>query len=1435
MQNVVPSDKKFLNLFPELALSTKKLEILKNVELTNISVYKKSRRLEISIVSKKLISAQILEDLEQSLVKTFELESVYLKISFKTELSLTQSLLEYWDSIIYLICKKNAMNRGIMSDCKWELIEKKLLIKLQTKGVHILKSKACDIALEDMIFELFSQRIKVEFRDSETDESVKAEYLKDKFNEESKVIDFALKAQGSCKSPNGRRKKKADGSAHSSIEDIIVGKIFNDKLLKMIDVTQESGKVALQGEVFRVEFREIRGDRYIFIFDITDFTSSLTMKLFVEKGDIDHIKERIKPGIVVRVKGEAQYDKFSKELTIFASDIIEIENEIRLDTAEEKRVELHLHTQMSAMDGITPVKELVKRAAYWGHKAIAITDHGVVQAYPDAYEAARENKIKIIYGIECYLLDDSIPIVYKPNGQSLEEEFVVVDIETTGLNSDKDKITEIGAVKIRGGKIIDKFSCFVNPGIPIPSFIVKLTGITDEMVKDSPAIEYVLTEFLQFANNATLVAHNANFDLGFIRHFARIIGEKVNNSVVDTLQLCRNLFPELGKYKLSVIAKHLGIGLENQHRAVDDSRATAEIFLNCIEKLKDKDVKTINDIQNLFAGNDDYKKANSYHAIILVKNYTGLRNLYKIVSHSHLKYHYKKPRVPKKLFMTYKEGLIIGSACEAGELYRAILENKSEEDIKKISLFYDYLEIQPLANNQFLINNGKIGSQEELRNINRKIVELGEKFNKPVVATCDVHFMDPRDEVFRRILMSGQGFADADNQAPLFLRTTDEMLEEFNYLGKEKAYEVVIQNTNKISDMVDEIAPVPSGTFPPKIEGAEEEIKYLAQKRSKELYGEPLPEIVATRLEKELNSIIKNGFAVMYIIAQKLVSKSLNDGYLVGSRGSVGSSFVANLVGITEVNSLQPHYICSNCKYSEFVLDSEIDCGFDLPDKVCPECGKPLSKDGYDIPFETFLGFDGDKEPDIDLNFSGDYQAIAHKYTEELFGEGHVFRAGTIGSVADKTAYGFVKNYLDEREIIVTNAEVNRLVKGCTGIKRTTGQHPGGIMIIPQDKEIYDFSPIQRPADDVDSNITTTHFDYHFLHGSILKLDILGHDDPTVIKMLEGLTGVDARTIPIGEKRTMGIFSSTKAIGVEAKDISSEVGTFAIPEFGTKFVRQMLVDTMPKTFSELIRISGLSHGTDVWLNNAQNIIRDQTATLAECICCRDDIMIYLMHKGLVPKTAFKIMEDVRKGKGLRQEYEQVMKENNVPKWYIESCKTIKYMFPKAHAAAYVMMAFRIAWFKVYYPEAFYATYFTVRADDFDAEMMTRGQDLVRNKIKEYEQKGNNLSQKEKNVLTILEVANEMYARKIKFLPVDLYKSDALKFEITPEGIRPPLNSLQGLGTNAALNIVESRKAGDFLSFDELRLKAKISKTVIEILQKHGCLKGMPESNQLSFF
>lgn len=1464
--------KKLVDLFPEIAQKSEISSITDEINITYINAFPKIKSLEIGLSIPNLIPIMKICNLEGIFEQTYNLKKVTLKPSFSQSISLSEIITNYNESLLKYLFHKQPSTRGILKGCTIKEESGNVNIFLQLPGATFLRHKKVGDMLEQFIKDGFNISTKVLFHESSHQSCSIEDYSKIRDEKEVELVNSAMNQQMQAQaeaassnmatssksqknsSENKFKDKEQSGSGYqkwkgntmdrgrisssgrASTPDAIVGRPFNEEIMPMNEVTQDSGRVAIQGEIFNVEFKEIKSGKSIVTIEVTDFKGSVQVKFFAEPEEVERLSQALKTGVFVKVRGEAQYDKFTKEMVVMAIDIVEGKKVKRQDHAEKKRVELHLHTQMSSMDGVTPVKDLVKQAAAWGHKSIAITDHGVVQAYPDAFDAGKKNNIKIIYGLECYLLNDSNSIVYHPTKHSFDGNFVVLDIETTGLNPEKDRITELGAVKIRNGNVIETFESLVNPGVPIPGNIVKLTGITDEMVKDAPPIEQVLLEFLEFINGAALAAHNSNFDMGFIRHNLHKMGEKINNPVVDTLQMSRAMFPELNKFKLNLVAKHLNIPLENHHRAVDDAKAAAGILTKCFELLsKQKNLTCITQIDNNLQNTSDIKGLESFHAIILVKNTIGLKNLYKIVSESHLKYFYKKPRVPKRLLMSHKEGLIIGSACEAGELYKAILDGKSDDEIQRIARFYDYLEIQPLGNNQFLLDKGKVKNQEELININKRIVKYGERLNKPVVATCDVHFMEPRDEVFRRILQAGQGFDDADKQAPLYLRTTEEMLKEFSYLGDTKAFEVVVENTNMISDMIESIPPVPSGVFPPKIEGAEEEIKTMSENKAKEIYGDPLPEVVAQRMEKELNSIIKNGFAVMYLIAQKLVHKSVSDGYLVGSRGSVGSSFIANMAGITEVNSLQPHYICTNCKHSEFILDGRVDCGFDLPDKTCPNCGNRLKKDGYDIPFETFLGFDGDKEPDIDLNFSGEYQPKAHKYTEELFGEGYVFRAGTIASVAEKTAFGYVKNYLDERGKIVTNAEINRLIKGCTGVKRTTGQHPGGIMIVPQDKEIYDFSPIQRPADDTSSEITTTHFDYHFLHGSILKLDILGHDDPTVIKMLEDLTGVDATQIEIGEKNTMAIFSGTEVLGIKPSDVNSDVGTFAIPEFGTKFVRQMLVDTKPTTFSELIRISGLSHGTDVWLNNAQDLIRSGICNLSQSICCRDDIMIYLMHAGLNPKTAFKIMEDVRKGKGVKTEYEEAMREKNVPDWYIDSCKKIKYMFPKAHAAAYVMMAFRIAWFKVNHPKAFYVAYFTVRADDFDAELMTNGQDVVKNKIEEYERKGNTISTKEKNVLTILEVANEMYARGINFLPVDLYKSDPVKFIIEENGIRPPFNSLQGLGINAANNIIEARDGIPFSSIEDLRIRAKISKSVIEILKSNGCLHGLDESNQMSLF
>ena len=956
------------------------------------------------------------------------------------------------------------------------------------------------------------------------------------------------------------------------------------------------------------------------------------------------------------------------------------------------------------------------------------------------------------------------------------------------------------------------------------------------MVNGQPTIDEVLPKFMEFVGDSVLVAHNAAFDVGFIKKNLMDMGKTLKNPVMDTVPLARYLYPDLKKVKLNLVAKHLGISLENHHRAVDDAKATAEILKFSFKKMKEEmdihDVKTLNE---KYLSNIDVKKLPLHHIIILAKNQTGIKNLYKLVSMAHLDYFARRPRLPKSIITEYREGLIIGSACEAGQLYKAVLEGKTDGELKEIASFYDYLEIQPIQNNEFLIRKGNVKDEEELRELNRKIYDLGKEMDKPVVATCDCHFLDPNDEVFRRIIMAGQGYGDADNQPPLYFRTTNEMMKEFEYLGEEACREVVIENTQKIADMVEVVKPIPDETFPPKIEGAEEEIRNMTMNKVHSIYGENLPEVVQKRLDKELNSIINNGYAVLYLIAQKLVAKSLEDGYLVGSRGSVGSSFVATMSDITEVNGLPPHYVCPNCKKSEFFLDGSISSGADLPDKNCPECGTKYIKDGHDIPFETFLGFEGDKEPDIDLNFSGEYQAVVHKYTEVLFGKGYVFKAGTIGTVAEKTAYGFVKKYLQERGLVVSQAEIERLTIGCTGIKRTSGQHPGGIMVVPNDNEIYNFCPIQHPADDVNTDIITTHFDYHSISGRLLKLDILGHDDPTVLRMLQDLTGLDPKTIPLNDPKVISLFTSPDALGVTKEELGCEVGSYGLPEFGTKFVRQMLVDTQPKSFADLVRISGLSHGTDVWLNNAQYFIKEGYTTLKDCIATRDDIMVYLMYKDLPPKTAFTIMEKVRKGKGLSEDDEALMREKNVPDWYIESCKRIKYMFPKGHAVAYVMMAVRIAYYKVYYPEAYYTTYFTVRADDFDADLICKGEEAIKAKMEELNSLGNNISVKEKGLLTILEISYEMYKRGLNFLKVDLYKSEATKFKIEEDGIRPPLNALQGVGDNAAKSIVECRVNGEFISKEDLRLRSKVSKTVIETLDNHGCLEGMQESNQLSLF
>ena len=1224
--------------------------------------------------------------------------------------------------------------------------------------------------------------------------------------------------------------------------------VINDPLVKIVDLNAESGNVCIDGEIQSMEDKETKTGKVILSIDIYDGTSTMTCKAFLPGNNAKKIIKRLKGTPAIKLAGKAQMDTFSNELTIMANTIMVSEplpKVTRMDNAEVKRVELHMHTKMSQMDAMTSATDLIKRAMKWGMKSIAITDHGVVQAFPEAHKLlGRDNPdMKVIYGVEAYLAPDKENSVTNPKGQDIDTTYCVLDLETTGFSAVTEKITEVGIMKVKNGEVIDEFSCFVNPEKPIPQRVVEVTNITDDMVKDAETIDKVFPKILEFLGDSVIVAHNAKFDVGFLKHNAKVLGYEFDYTVVDTLTLAKDVFPNMKKYKLGKIADELGIVVEVAHRALDDVDTTVKVFNVMLEKLKNKGVTKLEEIDTIGrdeqAKKEEYKKLNTYHAIILAKNYVGLKNLYKLISISHLDYFYKKPRILKSIYKKYSEGLILGSACEAGELYQAIELGKSDEEIENIARDYDYLEIQPIGNNEFLVRNGVVPDREYLKDINRKIVELGEKLNKLVVATCDVHFMDPQDEIYRRILEAGQGYKDADEQAPLYLRTTEEMLQEFSYLGEEKAYEVVVTNTNKVADMCDKICPISPEKCPPHIPGCEEDIKNITFKKAHELYGDPLPEIIQTRLDKELNSIISNGYSVMYIIAQKLVWKSNEDGYIVGSRGSVGSSLVAFMTGITEVNSLPPHYRCPNCKYSDFT-DYGIGNGFDLPDKECPKCGTKLAKDGMDIPFETFLGFNGDKEPDIDLNFSGEYQAKAHKYTEVIFGKGTTFKAGTVGTVADKTAFGYVKKYYEERNIPINKAEVLRLSQGCTGIKRTTGQHPGGIIVVPKGREIYEFCPVQHPADDPDSDIITTHFDYHSIDANLLKLDILGHDDPTVIRMLQDLTGIAPTEIPLDDKETMSIFNSTDALGVTPEQIHSEVGTFGIPEYGTKFARGMLVDTHPTTFDELIRLSGLSHGTDVWLGNAQTLIEQGIVTLKEAICCRDDIMVYLMKKGLPPDKAFKIMETVRKGKALKdpekwEGFKEIMKQYDIPDWYVKSCEKIKYMFPKAHAAAYVTNAFRIAWFKVHIPLAYYSAYFSIRAKAFDADVMINGKEKVKNKMKEIEMLGNSATPKDKDMYDDLEIVLEMYERGFRFLPIDLYKSHATKFQIEGDYIRPPLNSIAGLGNVAAESIANARKEEKFMSIDDMKIRAKIGDSVTDLLRQFGCLEGMSQSNQLSLF
>ena len=1272
---------------------------------------------------------------------------------------------------------------------------------------------------------------------------------------------FAAGAKRGNKEDFKRALKRSDNP------DVLYGKDFEEEAMLIEDIIGEIGEVTIRGKIINFDSREIKNEKTILIFDVTDFTDTMTIKMFVRNDQVAEITEGIKLGAFIKLQGVTNIDKFDNELTIGSlTGVKKIPDftSSRSDNSAKKRVELHCHTKMSDMDGVSETKDIVKRAYKWGHPAIAITDHGVVQAFPDANhvwddlwyvekekrkEAGDANPdkqdfFKIIYGMEAYLVDDLQEIVTGESGQDFSAEFVVFDIETTGFSPVNNRIIEIGAVKVTEGKITDRFSAFVNPDVPIPFEIEKLTGISDSMVLDAPPIEHVLPEFLEFCKDAILVAHNANFDMSFIKENAQRQGIKRKFAYVDTVGIARILLPHQAKHTLDAVAKTMGISLENHHRAVDDAEATAEIFVKFISLLKEAGADTLAKVNAMGESSPDIvKKLPSYHAIILAQNNTGRENLYALVSESHLTYYSKRPRVPKSLLMKHREGLIIGSACEAGELYRALIEGKPDSEIARLVNFYDYLEIQPLGNNKFMIASERvpsINSMEDVKEVNKKIVALGEEFNKPVVATCDVHFLDPEDEVYRRIIMAGKGFTDADDQAPLYLRTTEEMLEEFAYLGSDKAEEVVITNTNRIADRIEVMAPVRPDKCPPIIPDSDKTLTDICYNKAHELYGDELPPIVQERLEKELHSIITNGFAVMYIIAQKLVWKSVEDGYLVGSRGSVGSSFVATMAGITEVNPLSPHYYCGECHYYDF--DSEDvkaysgRAGCDMPDKTCPVCGALLKKDGFDIPFETFLGFKGDKEPDIDLNFSGEYQSKAHKYTEVIFGAGQTFRAGTIGTLADKTAFGYVKNYYEERGRRKRTCEINRIVTGCTGIRRSTGQHPGGIIVLPLGENINSFTPVQHPANDMTTDIVTTHFDYHSIDHNLLKLDILGHDDPTMIRMLQDLTGIDPVQIPLDDKGVMSLFKDTSALGISPSQIDGcKLGCLGIPEFGTEFAMQMLIDTQPQAFSDLVRIAGLAHGTDVWLGNAQVLIQEKKATISTAICTRDDIMVYLIGMGVESSLAFKTMESVRKGKGLKDDMESAMVAAGVPDWYIWSCKKIKYMFPKAHAAAYVMMAWRIAYCKINYPLAFYAAFFSIRASAFSYELMCQGQAHLEKNLADYKRRADTLSKKELDSLRDMKIVQEMYARGFEFEQLDIFRAQSRSFQVIEGKIMPSLNSIDGLGEKAADAIVEAAKDGPFLSKDDFRQRTKVSKTVIDLMDQMHLLGDMPESNQISLF
>ncbi len=1429
----------FLNMFPDYVPPEALNSVFSQAELLAADIDPETRKVSVSIYSPTYIRQADIDRICREIGELYDLHELNVDATFpKDQLHRLDP-----EELLSMFVAENSMSRGSLAGAQWNWEGMTLSIDLKANGKSILLE--CIPGVTRKLREKFSADVTVEIN---AGEDLDGQAL---FEAMEKMRGAML---SDLPAPAATVKKEQPAQV---INDTIFGKAFKGNPVAMKDIDLNMGFVIVEGKVFSVEHKELsKRNAWVINFDITDNTSSVRVSRFLENKDAKPILEQVKPGTVVKVQGKLTVDNFTNETVLKPNAIMPGTMSKRQDTTPgEKRVELHLHTVMSNMDALTNTKAAIKQAAAWGHKAIAVTDHGVVQSFTDALHtvedwkgapkvAGTDQDIKILYGCEGYYVNDVDDRLVVRGGKdmSFDGEYVAFDLETTGLYPRHDRIIEIGAVRMKNGQEIDRFQSFVDPKRPLSEEVSKLTGITSDMLAGAPDIEMILPKFMEFVGNSVLVAHNAEFDTCYIRRECARLGIDCNITSLDTLTLSQNLLPELGRHKLDIVAKHFGLEDFNHHRAADDARICGLLAGKLFEKLTDMGLKNIQSVNEAMLTLRPVHRADNMHAqhiILFAKNQVGLRNLYHLISDANLKYFKKKPRIFKSQIMELREGLIIGSACENNELFQSIVFGTDDEELKRIASFYDYLEIQPISNNRFMLEKGIAHTEDELREFNRTVVRLGEELGKKVVATGDVHFLNPEDEIFRHILLATKGFDDCDKENPLYFRTTDEMLSEFSYLGEEKAREVVITNPNYIADMCETLRPVPHNLFAPKIENSVEDLKSLVYGKLHRLYGENPPELMVKRVETELNDIINCHYDVIYMSAQKLVQNSLDHGYLVGSRGSVGSSIVAYMSGITEVNSFPPHYRCPNpeCKYSTFDVPEGYGCGADLPDAVCPKCGTGFEKDGFNIPFETFLGFGGDKVPDIDLNFSGEYQANAHAYCTEMFGRSHVFRAGTVGTVAEKTAFGYVKKYLSERGKTASKAEENRLAAGCVGVRRTTGQHPGGLVVIPQENEIWDFCPVQHPADDPKSDQITTHFEYHSMEENLLKLDMLGHDDPTMIRMMEDMTGVDAKQIPLDDKKTMSIFTSSKVLGYENDPILGPTGAVAVPEFNTRFTREVLLDTKPTKFDFLVRISGYTHGTDVWLGNAKDLIVSGTASVDQTIGCRDDIMIYLISCGIPEKRAFKIMESVRKGKGLPDGAEQEMIDAGVPDWYIGSCKKIKYLFPKAHAVAYVMMAFRIAWFKVYHPLAFYAAYFYRRSQKggFDSLLMTGGLEQTKANIKAIDD-NENATDKDLDLLTTLEVVYEFYLRGLDFLPVDLYKSHATKFVVEDGKLRPPFVAINGLGESAAWDLVRGREGKEFLSVEEVALACpKVSKTHIQMLKEAGAFRDIPDTSQVSLF